>query len=270
VVNTVYETPHAHSGAVLLLATFFFSVQIYCDFSGYSDIAIGIARILGYKLMVNFRQPYFSKSISEFWQRWHISLSTWFRDYLYIPLGGNRVSRQRWSLNILLVFAVSGLWHGANWTFVVWGLLHGFYLLIGTATRSWRRKLSHALGLDAFPRLQSFCMAAVVFLLVLVGWIFFRARTLSDAVYILSHLFVFGDFAVSDLWNLGIPRFQMMTAFVLIPVLFCVDCILAGGLPLKQYVWARAPLRYACYCLCFYGIVFFGVFGAVGFIYFQF
>jgi alginate O-acetyltransferase complex protein AlgI len=143
-VNAVYNDPSAHTGPTILLATYFFAFQIYCDFSGYSDIAIGTARVMGYDLMQNFRRPYFARSISEFWSRWHISLSTWFRDYLYIPLGGNRVPRWRWYVNLFAVFLISGLWHGANWTFVVWGALHGTYLIVGLVTsdareRFWQR-----------------------------------------------------------------------------------------------------------------------------------
>ena len=129
VVNTVYETPQEYSGPFLLLATFFFAMQIYCDFSGYSDIAIGCAKTMGFDLMTNFRRPYFASSLGEFWRRWHISLSTWFRDYVYFPLGGNRVAPWAVYLNILTVFIISGLWHGAAWTFIIWGLIHGLILV---------------------------------------------------------------------------------------------------------------------------------------------
>ncbi|MGZ5286161.1 MAG: MBOAT family O-acyltransferase, partial [Flavisolibacter sp.] len=127
--DPVFNDPHAYSPMVIVLAAIFFSFQIFCDFSGYSDIALGSARVMGFKLMKNFDRPYQARSISEFWKRWHISLSTWFRDYLYISLGGNRVSIPRWYFNLFFVFLVSGFWHGANWTFVIWGALHGFYLV---------------------------------------------------------------------------------------------------------------------------------------------
>ena len=133
-VNLVYNNPTESEGFQNIIATFFFSIQIYCDFSGYSDIAIGAALILGYRLMTNFRRPYFALNIREFWQRWHISLSTWFRDYVYISLGGNRVVKWRWFYNLFITFLVSGLWHGANWTFVIWGALHGFYLIFAIWT----------------------------------------------------------------------------------------------------------------------------------------
>ncbi len=135
-VNQVYEAPTSHHGWSLIVATYFFAFQIYCDFSGYTDIAIGAAQVMGFRLMDNFNRPYFAKSIAEFWRRWHISLSSWFRDYLYFPLGGNRVPVPRWCFNISIVFLLSGLWHGASWTFVVWGALHGFYILVGRFTRT--------------------------------------------------------------------------------------------------------------------------------------
>ncbi|MCE7945771.1 MAG: MBOAT family protein, partial [Chlorobi bacterium CHB1] len=134
-VNEVYNNPADYTGLPVIIATYFFAFQIYCDFSAYSDIAIGAARVLGFDLMKNFRQPYLAQSIGEFWKRWHISLSTWFRDYLYIPLGGNRVSRLRWYVNLMAVFLISGLWHGANWTFVVWGALHGSYFVLSLLTQ---------------------------------------------------------------------------------------------------------------------------------------
>ena len=141
-VNMVYNHPHDFGGLHNMIATFFFSFQIYCDFSGYSDIAIGSAMIMGYTLMTNFRRPYFSMSIREFWQRWHISLSTWFRDYVYIPLGGNRVVKWRWYYNLFITFLVSGLWHGAEWTFVIWGALHGFYLIFAIWTTKLRENFN--------------------------------------------------------------------------------------------------------------------------------
>lgn len=187
-VNPVYNDPTAHSGPGFVLATLAFAIQIYCDFSGYSDIALGSAQVMGVKLMKNFDHPYFARSIGEFWQRWHISLSTWFRDYLYIPLGGNRTSRPRWMFNILLTFVVSGLWHGANWTYIIWGGLHGLYYILSVLTESLRRKLAALTRLEKLPRLQSALSMLVTFALVCYAWIFFRARTLADALYITRNL----------------------------------------------------------------------------------
>src|SRR6185437_1956217 len=185
-VANVYADPHAFPGPLLILATFFFAIQIYCDFSCYSDIAIGSARLLGFKIMTNFKMPYFSTSLSEFWQRWHISLSTWFRDYLYFPLGGNRVKLGRWIFNILVVFCVSGLWHGASWTFVAWGAIHGTWLiferiLAAPATRL--LALAHLTPQSAPIRVARWFL---VFAIVLCSWVFFRASSFAQAVTILT------------------------------------------------------------------------------------
>src|ERR1700722_6308236 len=187
-VKLIYDTPHHYNGAALTLATLLFSLQIYCDFSGYTDIALGLARMMGYYLRVNFRQPYFSSSVGEFWHRWHISLSTWFRDYVYIPLGGNRVKLPRYYLNLMITFAISGLWHGANWTFVVWGLLHGFYLIAAQIVGPPAARVSQALHLDRLPRLLTTAKVLLTFSLVTFAWIFFRANNLGDAWFIARHL----------------------------------------------------------------------------------
>lgn len=180
-VNTVYNSQGDFGPAQHVLATVFFAFQIYCDFSGYSDIAIGSAQVLGYDLMKNFDRPYFSKTISEFWSRWHISLSTWFRDYLYIPLGGNRVGKPRWYFNLMATFVVSGLWHGANWTFVIWGGLNGLYLVVETFTNSWRRRALAIFGLDMSSWWYKIPAAGWTFALTCFAWIFFRANSTSDA-----------------------------------------------------------------------------------------
>jgi D-alanyl-lipoteichoic acid acyltransferase DltB (MBOAT superfamily) len=181
-VNVVYGDVAAHSGQALLIATYLFAIQIYCDFSGYSDIAIGAAQIMGFRLMRNFDRPYFSQSISEFWRRWHISLSTWFRDYVYLPLGGSRTSSGRRIFNLLAVFTLSGLWHGANWTFVFWGALNGIYL-VGSIISSGARQFLLALsGLDRIPSLHRVFRVTLTFHLILISWVFFRASSLTDAM----------------------------------------------------------------------------------------
>jgi D-alanyl-lipoteichoic acid acyltransferase DltB (MBOAT superfamily) len=178
-VNAVYGNPGVYPAAALALATFFFTFQIYCDFSGYSDIAIGSARVLGFDLMTNFRRPYFSQSITEFWRRWHISLSTWLKDYIYIPLGGNRKGAFRQKLNLLITFLLSGLWHGAAWHFVIWGLLHGIFQVI---ERSIPERLNAMLNKVPVVRI------CVTFLLVSLTWVFFRANTTGDAFFIIRKL----------------------------------------------------------------------------------
>jgi alginate O-acetyltransferase complex protein AlgI len=161
---------------------FFYSFQIYCDFSAYSDIARGCARFMGFDLMYNFNRPYQSKNVAEFWTRWHISLSTWFKDYLYIPLGGNRVSKTMWYRNLLIVFLVSGLWHGAKWTFVFWGALHGVYLVIGILTKPLRSKIELLIIPVKWKAISVFVNQLIVFALVSFAWIFFRAPNFSTAI----------------------------------------------------------------------------------------
>lgn len=186
IVDQVYSNPNSFQGLPLFLTTVFFAFQIYCDFSGYSDIAVGAARVMGFELIENFNKPYFSKSIAEFWQRWHMSLSTWFRDYLYIPLGGNRVKMPRQFFNLLITFLISGLWHGASWTFIVWGALNGVFQIIDSLTKNKRKKIVSLLP-SQLNGLVAFCSILFTFLLVCSTWIFFRAKTIKDGVYILTH-----------------------------------------------------------------------------------
>ncbi len=183
-VDAIYSDPSYYTHYLnILIAFVFFSIQIYCDFSGYSDMAIGAARVLGIDLMVNFNRPYFSKNIREFWSRWHISLSTWFRDYLYIPLGGNRVKIKRLYFNITVVFLLSGLWHGANWTYVVWGGLHAVFIIINIALGKYFFKKQNILN-----RLISL---TATFLVVTVAWVFFRAANFTDAFMLLKNFLSF-------------------------------------------------------------------------------
>jgi alginate O-acetyltransferase complex protein AlgI len=179
----VSNIPDANGGAILL-ATIFFAFQIYCDFSGYSDIAIGSAKILGYDLMENFKRPYLSQSIKEFWKRWHISLSTWFQDYVYIPLGGNKVVKWRWYYNLMLTFLISGFWHGANWTFLIWGGLHGIYLIIGI----WIRPILNQKGRGLFSKIL---FTLLVFSIVDFAWIFFRSQSFEIAILAIEKIFNF-------------------------------------------------------------------------------
>ncbi len=187
-VNAVYSNPHSHSGTTLIVATIFFAIQIYCDFSGYSDIAIGAARVMGFKLMTNFNRPYFAQNISEFWKRWHISLSTWFKDYLYISLGGNKASVPRWYFNLFIVFLISGFWHGANWTYIIWGALNGFYLIFAIFSQKLRNNLLSFSGLKKFPKLNQFFQILITFILSCFAWIFFRANNVTDAFYIIKKI----------------------------------------------------------------------------------
>lgn len=180
-VDTVYDDVINYHGFALVLATLFFAIQIYCDFSGYSDIAIGTAKLLDIDLMTNFKSPYFSSSIKEFWGRWHISLSTWFRDYIYIPMGGNRVSKIRHSFNLIFTFLVSGLWHGASWTFVLWGTIHGAAQVLENLIIQKKKETNKGI--------KWMIKVLFVFIFCSFAWIFFRAQSLNEAGYVVMHLF---------------------------------------------------------------------------------
>lgn len=188
-VNAVFNNLGLHNGTTIMVATVFFAFQIYCDFSGYSEIAIGVAKIMGFKLMTNFNQPYFSRNIAEFWKRWHISLSTWFKDYLYISLGGNKVSIPRWYFNLFFVFIISGLWHGANWTFIVWGAINGFYLVFAIYTKNLPLRLNRLIRLSKTSKFNNAIQIFVTFILVCFSWIFFRANNISDAFLAIKKIF---------------------------------------------------------------------------------
>jgi D-alanyl-lipoteichoic acid acyltransferase DltB (MBOAT superfamily) len=265
-----------------ILATVFFAFQIYCDFSGYSDIAIGTAQVMGFKLMENFKRPYFSKSISEFWRRWHISLSSWFRDYLYIPLGGNRVTRSRWFFNLFVVFLISGLWHGANWTFLVWGGLHGLYLTGEIVSTSLRRKVVSVLKLETNLAVLKLLRIGITFFLVCFAWIFFRANSISEAFYIIRHLF-------SGVWNYLLNVLQLKHDIVLwdsiligqrkeefliaLAAIGCMEFIhlLQRHYSIRQMLRKQPFLfRWAVYLIAVNTIIYFGIFNKNVFIYFQF
>jgi alginate O-acetyltransferase complex protein AlgI len=277
----VYDAPRRYTGLPLITGTVAFAFQIYCDFSGYSDIAIGSAQVMGFTLVKNFDRPYTARSISEFWRRWHVSLSTWFRDYLYIPLGGNRVARPRLYANLLLTFLVSGLWHGARWTFVVWGALHGAYLIASLATERVRAGMRASLGLARYPTLLAVWQTAVVFALVTLGWVFFRAPSLGDAWYVLTHLGagLGGQLAalaarepaaLRDVLFLGFASSKLVLATAAVSALLAVERLQAGGPIRARLSMAAAPLRWAAYACAVLTIMTLGVFQSARFIYFQF
>lgn len=220
-VDVIYDAPTQYSGAALVLATVFFAIQIYCDFSGYSDIAIGVGKLFGIDLMKNFDAPYFAVSIKDFWSRWHISLSTWFKDYVYIPLGGNRVSSFRHKINLIITFLISGLWHGANWTYVVWGGIHGAAQALEAAIPK-RRLRPH-------NRISGILRGTAVFVFVVVAWVFFRAQSISDAGYILANGFTGILSPITYLrkgfldMGMGISRLVICVISVL--MLFCYDAL---------------------------------------------
>lgn len=268
-VNTVYDAPGDFTGVPLILATYFYAFQIYCDFSGYSDIAIGAARVMGYDLTENFQRPYFARSIGEFWRRWHITLSTWFRDYLYIPLGGNRVAEGRRAFNLMVVFLVSGLWHGAAWTFVIWGGLHGLYLVTSQVTARWRARLAERLHFERFPRLTGALSLFITFNLVTFSWIFFRANSLSDALYIATHLFQGLELQAG--YGFGLGLYDLAIAVLAIVVLEWSHVFehRTNTIWTYQRNWPRW-LRWAADYALVFGILLFGRMGVTEFIYFQF
>ncbi len=276
VVDQVYANPAQYDGIPLAIATIFFAFQIFCDFSGYSDIAIGGAQVLGIDLMQNFRRPYFATSVSDFWHRWHISLSTWFRDFLYIPLRGGRVSALRHHANIFIVFVVSGLWHGAHWKFVAWGALHGIYMIAGALLRPWRERIVAWLGLQRAPTLHRVLRTAITFLLVSFAWIFFRANSASEAIYIVTRLFtgwgmMFEPRRLYDsVFNLGLPRDEFLLALMCIVGLGCVHVLQSRGS--VREMLSRRPLvvRWLAYSALLWAIFLFGVFRHKEFIYFTF
>lgn len=275
-VNQVYNNPTDYTGLSLIIATVFFAFQIYCDFSGYSDIAIGSAQVMGFKLMDNFKRPYFSKSISEFWRRWHISLSSWFRDYLYISIGGNRVSRIMWQFNIFLTFVLSGLWHGANWTFVIWGALNGFYLIFSQLTKRAREKIVYILHIDRLPVFYKLSQVAVTFSLICFAWIFFRARNVNEAFYIVTHIFDgFGSIlnmneTMVSIARLGFGRFDYLVVLSSIGFMEGVHLIQRRGKIRRIVSEKPAWVRWTFYYLLILWILLFGVFNKSQFIYFQF
>jgi alginate O-acetyltransferase complex protein AlgI len=277
IVNTVYESPGAYPGPALLVGTLAFGYQVYCDFSGYSDIAIGSARLLGFELMENFRRPYHARDIQGFWSRWHMSLTQWFRDYVYIPLGGSRVPVARRIFNALAVFLLSGIWHGANWTFLVWGLLHGLYYVAFILSAPTRAVIRNASGLARFPRLDHAAAWLLTFLAVNFAWIFFRADSISDAFYIIHHLFSGWDVLLSAarireviLWPLSLDRYELGILAGSLLVLEIGDtCAEREGLwsPLLRRPVAIRWLVYAALALA---VMNFGIAEEIPFVYFQF
>lgn len=278
IVDTVYGSYTEYGGVYLIVASVLFAVQIYCDFAGYSTIAIGAAKILGFQLMENFNCPYFSRSIAEFWRRWHISLSSWFRDYLYIPLGGNRKGTVRKYVNIMIVFLVSGLWHGAAGTYVVWGFIHGLYQVIGAMTRPIRDKLNELFDMKPESMGHQLMSGLVTFALVDFAWIFFRAESFGAAVEIIKSMVHIGN--ISILWNgalyeLGVSARGFQIMLLSIAVLLAADFMKYKGIQvrkliLEQELWCR----WLCYIVIVMFIMIFGIWGgsydASSFIYFQF
>lgn len=276
-VNTVYNSPYDYNGISFIIATIFFAIQLYCDFSGYSDIAIGCAKLFNINLMENFKSPYFSKSIKEFWTRWHISLSTWFKDYLYIPLGGNRKGIIRTYFNLMITFLVSGIWHGANWTFILWGGLNGFYQIIGDLKNRFLKSINFNIKNKYINRFFNIFRILITFSLICFSLIFFRANTVKDAFYIINNLFsdIQNVNNIQYLYNistqLGLNIFEILMATACIIILFIIEIF-----EYKQRIYTtlnKLPfiIRFIFYYIITIIILSMGVFSNAGqFIYFQF
>lgn len=264
IVDSVFNAYPDYNGMTLFVASVLFSFQIYCDFSGYSDIAIGTAKLFGFRLMQNFSVPYFSRDIAEFWRRWHISLTTWFRDYLYIPLGGSRGGRWQTVRNVFIIFLVSGFWHGANWTFIFWGLINALLflpLLIGGQNR---RNLGTVAEGRNWPSIRQFMRIGLNFLLVNFAWIFFRADHIDEAFEFIGGIFTPGFFALPDF------RRDLAIVAPLIVILLIIEWV--NRTKAHQLDIAGIPKwrRHIMYILIIALIFFFGKYNAATFIYFQF
>lgn len=257
-VDTVYANIPQHNGTTLMFASVLYTIQIYADFAGYSLMAVGSGKLLGIELQTNFIRPYFSKTVTEFWRRWHISLTTWFRDYIYFPLGGNRVSKARWMLNTMIVFTVSGLWHGAAYTFLIWGALHGACMIAERLLYGKRiKEISDRLTFSNILRmLLTFCIVSF-------AWIFFRAETIGDAASIISKIFLSHGSLFIDLNTLSM-------AFLAFVIVFMYDFTQEYGVRLRLLNSRFTVVRYAtaAFLICY--IIGFGVLNGGSFIYFQF
>lgn len=274
-VDAVYTNPAAWEGPNLALSIVLYSFQIYYDFSGYTDIAIGISQVFGLRLAENFNRPYTARSVAEFWRRWHISFSTWLRDYLYIPLGGNRVVPARLYINLMIVFLICGLWHGANWTFVEWGMIHGLYLVIGLATKETRSKMVSFIGLTRLPRLHRGLQTVTTFILISLAWVFFRADSLYDAVYVVSHLHtgwgaLFDGEALTQIVFFGKPRAQLVIALASLAFVWLIHAL--EDHENMRHLFRAKPylLRWTVYYILLLSVLLLSAPSAQRFIYFQF
>ena len=278
VVNTVYNNYEQYPGLYLVIATVLFAVQIYCDFGGYSTIAVGAAKFVGFDLMENFNCPYFSQSVSEFWRRWHISLSTWFRDYLYIPLGGNRKGKVRKWFNLIVVFVTSGLWHGAQWTFVVWGALNGVYQVLGELLKPIKERINKLFSLKPDSIGHKLMKVIITFVLINISWIFFRANRFWDAIEIIKSIITEHNWWIlfdDSLFTLGLDWKNFLLMIFAILVLIFADACKYKGIKIREIVLEQELwCRWTVYMAALFVILVFGIYGpgydASEFIYFQF
>jgi len=265
--NQIFENYTNLSGSTLVIGAIFFTFQIYGDFSGYSDIAIGIARFFGFNLMQNFAFPYFSRDIAEFWRRWHISLSTWFRDYVYIPLGGSKGGTWMKIKNTFIIFLVSGFWHGANWTFLVWGFLNACYFLPLILSNRNRNNLNSVAENKVFPSIKELFQIVITFCLVVFGWIFFRAESLDMAFSYIVRMMSISTFMPFQILT---PKLQMLYSLWLIIPFIAIEWLQRNQQHALAIASKSKAFRWTAYISVFMLIITFGFFGKNEFIYFQF
>ncbi|SDB46880.1 MBOAT family protein [Butyrivibrio sp. INlla16] len=276
-VSSIYADPVKYAGTATLIASILYTFEIYCDFGGYSNIAIGCAKVLGFDLMKNFDAPYTSATVQEFWRRWHISLSSWFKDYLYIPLGGNRKGTVRKYINILIVFVLSGLWHGATYTFAIWGLLHGIYQVLGHVLKPLRDRLCDTFNVvrDSFS--HRLLKTLITFMLVNIAWIFFRVQDFKSALYMVLHIWKTAPWFISKgtVYELGLDRPNVLLLLMSIGLLIGVDIANKHGIKVAEKITTQGIwLRWLIYIAAVTLIVTCGIWGpgydAAGFIYQNF
>lgn len=277
-VDCVYNNPDEYYGFYILIAIFLFAVQLYCDFYAYSVIAMGAARLLGIRLMENFDVPYGARSVSEFWRRWHISLSSWFKDYLYIPLGGNRKGKVRKYINIMIVFLTSGLWHGASISFVIWGGLNGLYQVVGAGLMPIRNKLVKVFNLNRESFSHKLYQTVVVYLLYAFSLVFFRAATTGEALVMLRQLFKENNIFVlfdESLYSCGLDRKNFAVMIIALVILLVGDILKYNKIDIRGFILRQEGwFKWIFVALCIWAIMIFGIWGpayaASNFIYFQF
>ncbi len=276
-VASIYANPEEFAGTATLVGSILYTFEIYCDFAGYSNIAIGCAKVLGYDLIKNFDSPYLSESIAEFWRRWHISLSTWFRDYVYIPLGGNRKGTVRKYINVLIVFLLSGIWHGAGLSFAMWGLLHGMYQVLGFVFKPIRDKFCSIFNVDRKSFSHRLLRIVITFMLVNIAWIFFRVTDFKAAIYMVSHLFIPDPGFITEgrLYNLGLDRPNVLLLAASIDLLIAADIANLAGISIREKIAGQGIwLRWFIYIAAVVLVVTCGIWGPgydeTGFIYVQF
>lgn len=279
-IDKVFDEIDTMEGTYIVVASVLFAIQIYCDFAGYTNIAVGAAEVMGYRLTDNFKSPYFSDSVAMFWRNWHISLSDWFKDYLYIPLGGNRKGRFRKYINIMIVFLASGLWHGASTTFVIWGGLNGLYQVVGDITKDAKQKLFNIIHVRTNTYGYKFMSKVITFILIDISWVFFRGASIGVHGVFNAFVRMITDFNVRNILNgrmyeIALSHDNFMILTISIIILFIVDYYKIKGIVIrdilmKEDIWVRWPI----YIVCIIAILVFGVWGpaydAASFIYFQF